>query len=111
MLYKRPDSANWWCRFYVGRTEIRRSTGTTDYDDAQAFEIKLRHDLWRQQQLGEPADYTWDDAAVRWLEENPGKRSLDKDTASLRWLMPHPRGRRHRQLPTEELTRIRNVKA
>lgn len=111
MLYKRPDSANWWCRFYVGNKEVRQSTWTAVESDAEAYEIKLRHDLWRQQRLGEPADYTWESAAVRWLEENGHKRSIAKDKGILRWLKPHLNGRRLRELTTDYLTEIRNAKA
>lgn len=111
MLYKRKDSANWWCKFSVGGSPVRQSTFTPDKELAEAFEIKLRHDLWKQQRLGEPADHTWDAAALRWLEENGNKRSIEKDKGILRWLQDYLTGKRLRELSTEYLTEIRNAKA
>lgn len=111
MLYKRKDSDNWWCKFSVGGTRVRQSTGIAEEADAEAYEIKLRHDLWTQQRLGEPADHSWDAAALRWLKENRHKRSIAKDEGILEWLHPHLRGKKLRALTTEYLTEIRNIKA
>lgn len=111
MLYKRKGSSYWWCRFYFRGKEIRTSTGTGSKPDAEAYEIKRRHDLWKQLRLGEPADFTWGSAAIRWLEENGHKRSIDKDKGILRWLKPHLNGRRLREITSDDLTAIRNAKA
>lgn len=41
-LYKRPDSAVWWCRFQVAGHEIKRSTRTEDRRAAAVEERRLR---------------------------------------------------------------------
>lgn len=53
---------------------IRRSTGTTDKDQAQEYHDRLKASLWRLQAFGEEPDHTFADAAVRFLKESLGQR-------------------------------------
>jgi integrase len=41
-IYKRPNSAVWWCKFYVNGRAIRKSTGETDRELAERCERRLR---------------------------------------------------------------------
>lgn len=102
MLYKRQDNGIWWTRFTPpGGKEVRRSTRTADKRQAQEYEDKLRSEYWRVGKLGEKPRYTWLDAAVRWLEEQPpSKPSLDDDKARLRWMDPWLRDKK-----LDEITR------
>lgn len=84
MLYKRPTSSYWWCRFTINCQEIRRSTGTEKRADAEEFETKLRNYYWRQAKLGESV-YTFGDAADKHLQELSIKTS-GKDKQILEWL-------------------------
>ena len=68
---------------------VRRSTGTTDRQEAQEFADRLKADLWRQMKLGERPRRTWQEAAVRFLRETKHKRTHDQDRAKLRWLDPY----------------------
>lgn len=47
---------------------IRRSTGTKDRQAAQEYHDRLKAELWRQDKLGEEADRTFDEAALRFLK-------------------------------------------
>jgi len=87
MLYKRPKSCYWWCRFTApnGR-EIRRSTQTKDRQSAQEFEDRLKVDYWRIIRLGERPRRSWQDAVVRWLEETTHKATQSDDIRNLRWI-------------------------
>ena len=91
MLYKRGKT--WWLDFTAPNGErVRRSTGTTDKAAAQELHDRLKADLWRTTRLGEAPTYTWDEAAVRWLDEHQHKRSLNDDMQKLSWLQSHLRG-------------------
>ncbi len=41
-LYRRHDTANWWCRFEIAGKEIKRSTRTADRRAAEKEERRLR---------------------------------------------------------------------
>ncbi len=77
-LYKRGEI--WWIRFTTpnGR-EIRETAATTDRRQAQEYHDRRKAECWRQVKIGEKPRYTWQEAAVRWLEERPQGNSL-KDT-------------------------------
>jgi len=88
MLYKRPKSRFWWCKFVApDGSRVQRSTKTVDRTLAQEFEDKLRYQQWRVIQLGERPRRTWKDAAVRWMKETTRKSKAD-DLAQIRWLDP-----------------------
>ena len=54
MLYKRPKSRYWWCRFTAPNgKEIRQSTKTDDKRLATEYEDRLKADLWRVSKLGD----------------------------------------------------------
>lgn len=65
---------------------IRRSTGTACQTEAQEYHDKLKHDLWRQQHLGDKPKVLWDEACLRWLDEKQGKKSLVHDETKIRRL-------------------------
>ena len=69
-----------------GGTRLRRSAGTTDKQQAQELRAKLEHELWQQTRLGTKPKRTWDEAAVKWLQEKGGKKSIQSDIYRLRHL-------------------------
>jgi integrase len=90
MLYKRPHSAVWWCRFTPPNSkQIRRSTQTAVKKDAEEYEAKLKSECWRQAKLGEKPRFSWQEAVVRWLEETEHKASHRDDVNLLRYLDQH----------------------
>jgi integrase len=92
MLYRRPNSKNWYVRFEIGGKEIRRSAGTDDKKAAAEFENRLRGIAWREIKLGEKRR-TFDEAALRWLEERDDKRALHSDESIIKWFREHLEGR------------------
>ena len=87
-LYRRGKI--WWISFTAptgGR--IRRSTGTTNKEEAQEYHDRLKAEIWKTQRLGRKPRRTWEQAAVRWLKEKAHKGSLDADRMHLRWLDRH----------------------
>lgn len=91
MLYKRGKT--WWIDFTAPNGQrIRRSSGTQIKAQAQELHDTLKTQAWRQAQLGERPQYTWDDAGLRWLKEKEHKASFTDDVQRLVWLQPHFRG-------------------
>ncbi len=82
-LYRQPKSPYWWVR--IGR-HTRKSTGTTDREQAEEFERVLQERLWRLRKLGDRSAVAWADAAKRWL--NDSARSRRRDREILAWLKP-----------------------
>ena len=66
---------------------IRKTTGTTEKREAEAYLIHLS-ERYRQHELyGEPEQFTFEDAAVRYIREGT-KKSLDRDIQDLEMVMP-----------------------
>ena len=104
-LYRR--NSVWWVRFTTptgGR--IRRSTGTTNKEQAQEYHDRLKAEIWKIQNLGRKPRRTWEQAAVRWLKEKAHKASLDADRMHLRWLDGHLRGMDLSAINREVLDRV-----
>jgi len=91
----------WYCDIAPpnGGPRIRRSLGTTDERQAKELHDKIKHDLWREENLEEKPKRCWDDAALRWLDEMGHKATIDTDAAKIGRL------KRLRGLMLEHLTR------
>lgn len=88
MLRKRGKI--WWIDFTAPNGErIRRTTGTTEKAQAQELHDRLKAQTWRQVQLGDRPNYTWDHAGIRWLEERIHKATIDDDIQRLEWLQQY----------------------
>lgn len=84
-LYKRDNI--WWIDFTTASGErIRQSADTSNKLEAQELHDRLKAASWRVKRLGEREQYTWDDAAAKWLEETSHKRPHHDDVLKLRWL-------------------------
>ena len=93
-IYKRGNV--WWLYFpslQTGGTAIRQSAGTTSQREAQELHDTLKAQLWRVGTLKERQKRTWEEAALRWLEEKSHKKSIEGDVNKIRWLTPHLKGR------------------
>lgn len=63
-LYKDPKSGYWYASISLPeKPRIRRSTGTTDKQDAQRIHDEWRAAAWQDR----PASQTWEGAAAAWL--------------------------------------------
>lgn len=91
-LFKRGKA--WWIDFTTPSGERIRCTARTD-DKAQAKELhdQLKAEAWRVDKLGERAQRTWDEAALRWLGETEHKASHMQDVRQVAWLQQFFRGR------------------
>jgi integrase len=63
----------WYIDLATERGRIRRSTGTTDKRQAQAYYERLRAEQWEHEKLGTPLIVTWGQALKKWVDtKNPG---------------------------------------
>jgi integrase len=63
----------WYIDLATEGGRIRKSTGTTDKRQAQAYYERLRAEQWEHDKLGKPVAVTWGDALKKWMQErNPG---------------------------------------
>lgn len=82
MLYRRPGSPQYWCRFRIGNREIRQSCRTAVKADAEEYEQKLRARIWREIKLGERS-VTWEQAVERWTKDAQLRPSTAKRNATI----------------------------
>lgn len=108
-LYRRPHSKNWYVRFEIGGQEVRRSAGTDDKEAAEEFENHLRGLAWREIKLGEKRR-TFDEAAIRWLDEREDKRALHSDESIIKWFREHLEGTLLTEIDGDEIARLRALK-
>jgi integrase len=72
---------------------IRRSARTQDRRKAEEYHDRLKAELWDLAYLKRKPKRTWDEAALRWLQEKSHKRSYKDDVIRIRWFTSHLRGK------------------
>lgn len=83
----------WYASISIpGKKRVKESLGTTDKRQAQELHDKLKSQLWRVDRLGEMPDFTFEEAALRWLEERSDKKSLDTDKSLIGFWLQHFEG-------------------
>src|SRR5208282_3018656 len=89
-LHRRKDSRCWWidCVLPNGQ-RIRRSAGTQNRKEAEAFLAKLKHDAHRSSFLGLKPQRSWQEAVVRYLEIKATLRSRRDVRRICRMLDPY----------------------
>ncbi len=84
-IYKRGQT--YWIQFTDPSGErIQRSARTKNKVEAQELHDRLKAETWRVKELGAKPRYTWQQAVVRWLNEQSHQKSLDDDKKQLLWL-------------------------
>jgi integrase len=109
-LKKRGNT--WYIDFVTPSGErVRRSAGTADKTQAKELHDKLKAESWRVSKLGKKPDYTWDDAAYKFLLETQYKVSHRDDKSRLRWIQPYLRGKKLTEIDRDLIGRIGDIKA
>jgi integrase len=94
-IYKRKDDRSdcYYIDFIAASGQrIRKTSGTRDQRQAQELHDKLKAQSWRVTNLNKTPDYFWEDAVIRWLNEQSHKKSLKDDKVHLRWLHQYLHG-------------------
>jgi integrase len=108
-LIKRGQT--WWIEFTTARgRRVRCSAFTEDKTAAQELHDKLKAESWREELLNERPKRTWDEAALRWLNETEYKRSHQTDVYHIQWLQQHFRGKLLNELTREHIARVAETK-
>jgi integrase len=75
-IYKRSGSPIWWYSIQFEGKQIRKSAQTVSRKAAQELHDTVKSSLWREEQLGQKAERTLDEAAEKWLSENATLKAL-----------------------------------
>jgi len=68
-IYKRDDSSYWWINATLANGKrVRKSSGTEDRAEAEAFLAKIKLDAYREVHFGVKPHRSWQEAVVRYLE-------------------------------------------
>jgi len=77
-LVKQRNSKNWYCKFTAPDGKlIYRTTRTADKQLAEEYEAKLKHDLYRQIQIGDKPVMSWREAVVNFISISESKHIKD----------------------------------
>lgn len=77
----------WWVDITApDGSRVRHSAKTSIKQEAQEYHDRLKAELWRVHQIGDKPKHSWQEAVVRWLKENPDKKSLQDDIRQLKKL-------------------------
>ena len=103
-LYRRKDSPYWWINIVLpdGR-RVCQSTRLAVLKDAEEYLIRLKADAVEAARTGIPAERNWQQAVLRYLEDNADKRSLRDDKDHLTRLDPYLRDKRLADINMEAL--------
>ncbi|MGJ8516874.1 tyrosine-type recombinase/integrase [Carnimonas bestiolae] len=105
MPYKRPDSAHYWVAISPpgGGKKIRRSTGTSNREEARALEGKWRAQLYQQQHWDRQPDRYFEDVLLMYLEHAQDLRSFETIRHQAKRLREHFSGREMSSLAAQDI--------
>lgn len=96
----------WWIRFTTpGGQLVRVSSGTADEKAAQELHDQMKAESWRTSKLGEKPQYTWDQAALKWLDETE-KKTVAHDEQMLRRMHSSLTGMKLCEITREKIREI-----
>ena len=80
MLFKRARSAFWYVDYRdAGGNRVKRSSGTTDRQEAEELEAKWRLEARQERLWGIQPSHTFDEMMLRYLQETQSvKRSAEQ---------------------------------
>jgi integrase len=79
----------WHIEKVIAGQLIRQSTGETELEQAERYLAQLIEQQRKVKVYGERLDRTFNQAAARYVDEYGHKRSLDRDIATLKAIMPY----------------------
>src|SRR5262245_13761893 len=72
----------------IGGRRVCQSTGTARLEEAEKFLARLMEEVRQAKVYGVRPVRTFEQAAIRFVQENQHKRSIDSDVGRLKALMP-----------------------
>jgi integrase len=108
-IYKRGQT--WWIQFTApDGSRIQQSARTQVKQEAQELHDKLKAEAWRIKALGARPRFMWQEAVVRWVNEQSHKNSIKSDIELLRWLDNHLRDKYIDEIDVNIVQKIRQAK-
>lgn len=103
-LYRRKDSPYWWVDVVLpdGR-RVCKSTRLTGEREAEEYLVRLKAEAYETMRRGDPGRRKWQEAVLRYLDENREKRSLVDDKDHFRKLDPYLRDKLLRDVHMDAL--------
>ncbi len=103
-LYRRQDSSYWWIDVVLadGR-RVCQSTRSRNLQDAEKYLVRLKAEAYEAAHNRIPQERRWQEAVIRYLEDNAAKRSLVHDKDHLRKLDPYLRDWRLQDIGMDRL--------
>jgi integrase len=89
---------------------IRKSTRTKEKAKAQEYHDRLKASLWDQEMLGSRDQYSWKDAAVRFLQETSDKASHQDDIWRLGYLDRFFGNKMLNEITSSLISKVSNIK-
>lgn len=78
-LYRRGDSPYWWASFTdASGTRVRRSTGASQRQEAQALLAKWKLAAYQERQWGAEPSHTFDELMIVYLRDTAGQRRSEE---------------------------------
>ncbi|WP_241254095.1 tyrosine-type recombinase/integrase [Proteus vulgaris] len=94
----------WHCHFFTpSGKRIRKSLGTKDKKQAQELYDKLRAESWRNEQLDELPQRTFEECCIRWIREKENKKTLDDDKTKIEYFLTKFSGRAISSITADEI--------
>lgn len=78
----------WWIEKRIKGRRLRESTGTSNYEEAKSYLIRRLDQVRQASVYGVRPRRTFQEAAIRYLEDNQHKTSIDRDGTCLSMVMP-----------------------
>ncbi len=101
----------WWIDFTTPSGQrIRCSARTEDKKEAQEFHDKVKAESWRVEQIGEKQKRSWDEAALKWLQETTHKKTHSHDVANIKWFQQFFRGKLLTELTKDLIFEVVEIK-
>ena len=76
-LYRRKDSSYWWIDVVLANgRRVCQSTRLRNREDAEEYLIRLKAEAYEATRTGTLKNRTWQEAVIRYLDEQADKRSL-----------------------------------
>lgn len=90
MPYKPKNSKYWYIRIPDGNgNKIRRSSGTTDHEEAKALENKYSYQEFQRVNFGVEPDRLFDDCISIYLDDHEHQASYKRNLWCVKQLKPH----------------------
>ncbi len=103
----RKRGSTWWVDITTpGGQRIRESAETSDRKAAREYHDRMKAEAWRRDKLGERPQRTWDEAALRFLQEAEGKASLKEYERQVKFWTNHFRERLVESITRHEVADI-----